>query len=213
MLEWKGWVMIAPSECADGPTGEGGDGYVVDMALWQRLYGYVRGQGGFLTSHEDARDLVQEVFYHLSRTGALERARREAKSEAQFFAFLKTTAKNRMIKNWRKAQARKRGGGVRHLSLNGEDGEWLLNTLATPGRGDASVYLKLEERVAEGEARLRAEFRRRGKAELFKKLQPFLCGESAGIGYAALARESGFSEQALRNALFRARRRFRELLR
>ncbi|MEM8954289.1 MAG: ECF-type sigma factor [Verrucomicrobiota bacterium] len=204
--------MISSSEAAGGLDQGGSGGYRVDMLCWQRLYGYVRGHWGGVVSHEDARDVVQDVFCQLSRSGRFERAGRLAKSEAQFFAFLKKAARNRLIKNWRSSQARKRGGGVRHYSIDGEEGEWLRNTLVSPSRGEGSAYFKLEARVAKAQAQLQAEYRRRGKAELYGKLEPFLCDGSSAVGYAAMARELGASEQSLRTALSRARRRFRELL-
>ena len=54
--------------------------------------------------------------------------------------------------------------------------------------------------------------RRRGKREDFARLKPWLTGEAAHGDQAATARALGMNEGALKVAVHRLRRRFRELL-
>jgi RNA polymerase sigma-70 factor (ECF subfamily) len=61
--------------------------------------------------------------------------------------------------------------------------------------------------------RLEQEAARRGTTERLARLRPFLSGSEPGGTYAALAREWGVGEPAVRVALHRLRRRFGELLR
>ena len=65
------------------------------------------------------------------------------------------------------------------------------------------------DRVVE---RLRNEFVRHGRPEHFQRLKVFLLGQS-DAPYAALAREMNTSEGALKVAIHRLRKRYRELVR
>jgi RNA polymerase sigma-70 factor (ECF subfamily) len=61
--------------------------------------------------------------------------------------------------------------------------------------------------------RLRAEMARSNQAYRFEQLKLFLTGEKAGVGYAELGAQLGISEGAVKVAVHRLRRRFRDLLR
>ena len=60
---------------------------------------------------------------------------------------------------------------------------------------------------------VRAEFRKRGKEEVFERLKVNLIGEENPFYYRETASKPGMSEAALRVAVHRLRRRFGELLR
>jgi RNA polymerase sigma-70 factor (ECF subfamily) len=59
---------------------------------------------------------------------------------------------------------------------------------------------------------LRREFEAHGRGEHFEKLKGFLMGEPEAT-YAALARELGTTEGALKVSIHRMRKRYRELFR
>ena len=61
--------------------------------------------------------------------------------------------------------------------------------------------------------RLEAEFAELGKAQVFTELKIFLTGEKSEIPAAELGRRMGLSDGALRTAVHRLRKRYRELLR
>jgi RNA polymerase sigma-70 factor (ECF subfamily) len=69
--------------------------------------------------------------------------------------------------------------------------------------------LSMLERVME---RLREEFVQHGRPENFERMKVFLLGQSEAP-YAALAREMNTSEGALKVAIHRLRKRYRELFR
>jgi len=52
-----------------------------------------------------------------------------------------------------------------------------------------------------------------GKAEQFQTLKPWLTGDAADLSQAEAARRLGMNEGALKVAIHRLRRRFRELVR
>jgi hypothetical protein len=62
-------------------------------------------------------------------------------------------------------------------------------------------------------ATLRAEFELAGKADEFEILKGFLTAEKGAMPYAQAATRAGMSEGALRVAVHRLRRRFREVFR
>ena len=62
-------------------------------------------------------------------------------------------------------------------------------------------------------ARLQAEFAAEGKQAVFDGLKPFLTGGGAAAGYAQVAAELGMTEGAVKVAVHRLRRRYRQLLR
>ena len=62
-------------------------------------------------------------------------------------------------------------------------------------------------------AKLREEYTGMRKADYFEKLSPLLDGDPLARGYGELASELGASSVALRVAVHRMRRRYRELLR
>ena len=69
--------------------------------------------------------------------------------------------------------------------------------------------LALLERVV---GRLEAESARSGKAALFDRLKATLTGDPDASRYAAIARELGTTEGAIKAAAARLRRRYREIL-
>src|SRR5262249_3826461 len=62
-------------------------------------------------------------------------------------------------------------------------------------------------------ARLAREFAEAGKAELFGQLEGFLVEGSSGKSYREIAAETGLSEEAIKKAVQRMRRRYYELFR
>ena len=61
-------------------------------------------------------------------------------------------------------------------------------------------------------ARLEQEFNALGNAALFAELQVFLLGEKAEQSQADIAAKLGLTEGAVKSAVYRLRRRYRELL-
>jgi len=186
---------------------------------WYPLYAYVRRQG---RSKEDAEDLTQAFFARFLEKNYLEGLSSE---KGKFRAFLLAALKHFLANEWDRAARRKRGGGANLLSLDWQDGETRYQVgPVLQGRDARGVALSpdklydrawavtLLERVI---TRLRDEnaAERFSKARLFEQLKPFLMADHHGLPYAQAAAELGLSEGAVRVAVHRLRRRFRELLR
>ncbi len=176
---------------------------------WFPLYAYVRRQG---ESKEDAEDLTQAFFARFLAKNYLEGLRSE---RGKFRAFLLAALKHFLANEWDKARRQKRGGGVAPLALDWQDADTRYqlepaDRLSPDKLYDRAWAVTLLERVI---ARLRAESAAEGKAGLFDPLKPFLMVGQNAIPYAQAATGLGMAEGAVRVAVHRLRRRYRELLR
>jgi RNA polymerase sigma-70 factor (ECF subfamily) len=179
------------------------------QTYWYPLYAFVRRQG---KTKEDAEDLVQTFFARFLEKNYLEGL---AAERGRFRAFLLAALKHFLANEWDRAQAQKRGGGAEHLSLNWQDADERFHLdppdPTNPERlFDREWALALLDRVI---ARLAAECARDGKADLFTQAKGFLTVSSAAIPYGEAAQQLGVDEGALRVAVHRLRKRYRELLR
>lgn len=176
---------------------------------WYPLYAYVRRHG---RTKEDAEDLTQAFFAQLLRRNDFEGLDR---SNGRFRAFLLASLKHFLANEHDRARRLKRGGGVPLLSLNWDEAETRYHLdpadTASPDKlYDRAWAVTLLERVL---VRLREEAGAAGDSGLFERLRPFLTPGDARCPYAEVARQAGISEGALRVAVHRLRRSYRELLR
>ena len=115
-----------------------------------------------------------------------------------------------------RAQAQKRGGGREALSLDFEEAEGrYLSDAKVDHHTPEVIYeqrwaMTLLDRVL---ARLSAEFAATGKSDWLARLQPFLVEGNGGKSYREIASETSRSEEAVKKAVQRMRRRYYELFR
>jgi RNA polymerase sigma factor (sigma-70 family) len=178
------------------------------QAYWYPVYAYLRRR---TPQADDAQELTQAFFAHLLERNALAAADPD---RGRFRAFLLTACKNFLANERERAHAQKRGGHVRHLSLDFESGEARLQLEAadrfTPDRlFERQWALTLLDRVLQ---LLRAEFVKQGRERNFDLLKVYLGGPGPE-SYAALGVQLDMSEGAARVAVHRLRRRYREILR
>jgi RNA polymerase sigma-70 factor (ECF subfamily) len=119
-----------------------------------------------------------------------------------------------LAKEWSKVQAQKRGGGQRVLSFDSESGEQRLAMdradHMTPDRKfDREWATALLDKVLN---LLEEDYRREGKGELFESLKQTLAGSRETQPYARLAVELSMNEGAVKTAVHRLRKRYRQLL-
>jgi RNA polymerase sigma factor (sigma-70 family) len=174
---------------------------------WYPLYAYVRRRG---YQPDQAQDLTQEFFIRILQGRYLDRADPE---KGRFRSFILTSLKFFMADEEDYRRALKRGGGaVLPLELSTGEDRYLREPAhdETPERiFERRWALSVLDRVVE---RLRKEFVQHGRPEHFERLKVFLLGQSEAP-YAALAREMNTSEGALKVAIHRLRKRYRELFR
>jgi RNA polymerase sigma-70 factor (ECF subfamily) len=178
------------------------------QAYWYPVYAYLRRR---TPQADDAQELTQAFFAHLLERNALAAA---DPNRGRFRAFLLTACKNFVANERERAQAQKRGGQVRLLSLDFDSGEARLQLepveALTPERlFERQWALTLLDRVLQ---LLRDEFAKHGRERNFDLLKVYLGGPGPE-SYAALGAQLDMSEGAARVAVHRLRRRYREILR
>ena len=133
----------------------------------------------------------------------------------RFRAFLLASLKHFLINEWKKLQRLKRGGGEMLLSLDWRTADTQFQVAATnepsPDKAfDREWALALLAKVIE---RLQKECEADGKTKLFGQLKIFLTSGKDGTAQAEVAQALGMEEGAVRVAIHRLRKRYRELLR
>jgi len=178
-------------------------------AYWFPLYAYVRRRGH---TKEDAEDLTQAFFARFLEKNYLEGLSAE---RGRFRAFLLASLKHFLANEWDKSQRQKRGGHVPHLSLDWQTADTRFQIVdpaePSPDRAfDREWAVALLERVI---ARLRDECAAAGKGARFEHLKPFLTSGTGATPYTDAAGALGMEEAAVRAAVHRLRKRYRQLLR
>src|SRR3569833_1132155 len=176
---------------------------------WYPLYVYVRRQGH---SRQDAEDLVQAFFARLLEKNYLEGV---SNNGGKFRAFLLVAVKRFLANEWDRANRQKRGGGELPLSLNWQDADtrYQINpadNISPDKLFDRARAMTVLERVI---IRLRTENSSAGKATMYAQLERYLMVGKDAIAYNVAATTLQMSEGAVRVAVHRLRRRYRELLR
>jgi RNA polymerase sigma factor (sigma-70 family) len=176
---------------------------------WYPLYAFLRSRGH---RAEDAEDLTQAFFARVLEKHAFQQA---DPARGRFRSFLLASLMNFVSNERDKGIARKRGGGVAIVSLELQtaEGRFLLepSTDETPERSfDRRWAMTLLGRVT---ARLQEEMKRGEKQSQFDVLKTYLTGEEPQAGYAQIAGDLSMSEGAIKVAVHRLRKRFRDLVR
>jgi DNA-directed RNA polymerase specialized sigma24 family protein len=183
-------------------------------AYYQPVFRFLRCEG---REEDAARELTQEFFARVlagSGFAGAERAR------GRFRSFLLGAVKHFLQDLRDRERRQKRGGGVGPESLDapgpGDTGTAPGLQVADPAAPVADAWfdrqwaLALMERALTS---LESQFVADGKHRQFEVLKPWLAGTGAGLSQAGAASLLGLTEGALKVAVHRFRKRFRELLR
>jgi RNA polymerase sigma-70 factor (ECF subfamily) len=201
------WTLVRAAQDGAAPEARAA---LADLcaAYWYPLYAFIRRQGH---DAEQSRDLTQELFARLLEKNGLAGVDR---SKGRFRSFLLAACQHFLSNARDRARAQKRGGGRQLLPIDLAAGEQRYG--CDPGHDETPERLfdrrwamALLEQVL---ARLRQEHEDAGKGRLFAALKDHLTGEG-GPSHAELAAELGLSAGAVKVAVHRLRRRYRELLR
>jgi RNA polymerase sigma-70 factor (ECF subfamily) len=174
---------------------------------WYPLYAYVRRRG---YAADQAEDLTQEFFVRVLDGRYLDRADQE---KGRFRAFIITSLKFFLADEADRGRAQKRGGG-HVLSLELSSGEERYQRDPAHNETPERIFERQWARsMLDGVVdRLRAEFVQHGRLDHFDRLKVFLLDQGE-TPYAELARDMGTSEGALKVAIHRLRKRYRDLFR
>ena len=175
---------------------------------WYPLYAYVRKR---VNSLDEAQDLTQAFFCRFIEQDFAATA---DPNRGRFRAFLLTACKHFLSKERDHARAQKRGGGKLPLSLDFASGESCYvagpaETLTAEQLYERQWAIALLNRVMH---HLEAEMLESGRNDSFDHLKGLLAGSSNNTTYAQTASLLGTTEAAARMAVYRMRKRYRELL-
>ena len=175
---------------------------------WFPIYAFLRRWG---QNREEARDATQGFFAYLLERNAIANANPE---RGRFRSFLLGTLKNYVSNEQNRANAIKRGGQQKLVSIDEETAEGLyVHEPATHAAPDNIFERRWAMAVIEeAMKRLHAEYSHAGMEALFVSLQPWLTGDHE-CGFAALGVTLGKSEGNARVLVHRLREAFRTLIR
>jgi len=203
------WTLI--SQMQDGvPTSEHRLALdTICRTYWYPLYVYARRFG---KNEDEARDMVQECFRHLISGNHLKEA---DPLRGRLRTFLLSVLKNTLLHEAERKQAQKRGGGVEAVSLDLRDAEGRY--LTEPISHDATPEQAYERKWAltlleTTRQKLRESYMTAGKESLFDHLSPALAEGERWTGHTQAAAALGIDIGAVRVALHRLRKRYRDLL-
>lgn len=202
------WTLVlrARGKSAEAQTALGD----LCAAYWEPVFRFLSREG---RDPDTARELAQEFFARLLAGGQLAGV---DPARGRFRSFLLGAVKHFLADRRDHERRLKRGGGVAPESLDAPGTE-TSPALEVPDPA-ASLADETFDRawalavLDHGLAALERELAADGKREHFGVLKPWLVGDSAALDQATAARQLGLSEGAVKVAIHRLRKRFRELV-
>jgi DNA-directed RNA polymerase specialized sigma24 family protein len=176
---------------------------------WPPIYSFLRRDGRTV---EDAQDLTQAFFAQLLERRDFDAVRRE---KGRLRSYLLVSLKHFLVNERERAMSLKRGAGrapipLDELMVAGRNEIEPAETLTADRLYERRWALTVLDRVLE---RLHGEYCANGKGALADGFGQILTDETSAPTHAQIARELGMSENAVKQAFHRFRRRYRELLR
>jgi hypothetical protein len=200
------WTQVSRAK-ADSPEGR--------RALADLCNAYYEPVAAFLhcelREEDAARELAHDFFATMLAGGAITRA---AQERGRFRSYLLGAVKHFLSHRRESVRRLKRGGGVENISLN-DTGAGDARALADAGvlSPDAAFDRQWALTVvARALASLRGECAAEGRRDFFEQVKPWLTGEAVRGDQAALVASCGMNANALKVAVHRLKRRFRQLL-
>ena len=201
------WSIVLAAGRADSPSARDALAALC-KSYWYPLYAFARRRG---YRGDQAEDLTQGFFARFLEKHDVQDADR---ARGKFRNFLLASFKNYLANEHDRDTAKKRGGEFifeTFDSVNAEHRYGSAPHALTPEQEFEQQWaLSMLEAVV---AQLEAEYARAGKAPLFALLKEFLPGSAAELTYRQCAESLATSESAVKMAVLRLRRRYRQVLR
>ncbi|MFC1529735.1 RNA polymerase sigma factor [Gemmatimonadota bacterium] len=175
---------------------------------WYPLYAFVRSKGH---SAVDAQDLTQAFFTRIIEKGGFATADRE---RGRFRSYLLGAMKHFLANEWHRAQTQKRGGQVQFVDWDALDPESRYIEMSDTSDNPEYVFDRewAVEIVTTALDTLRHEMTNSGKSDHFEVLKGSLTGED-GTTREEMAARLDMTGEAVKVAIHRLRKRYRDLLR
>jgi RNA polymerase sigma-70 factor (ECF subfamily) len=208
------WSMVL--SCADPNTDEESARIALaDLCrtYWRPIFAFIRQRG---YSVPDAQDLTQGFLLSVLEGKLLERADPD---RGRFRSLLLKALQDFLIDDAIRANALKRGGGIRFVSWD----EWMSETVTDNVFPAAALEQWSAEKVYDARwaataashalSRLGDECEARGHRAVFDVMANYLAADRDDISYSDLAERIGIQVSAIKRLLHQFRVRYRELLR
>jgi DNA-directed RNA polymerase specialized sigma24 family protein len=202
------WTMVLAARERDTPQAQAALARLCET-YWFPLFAFLRRQG---CTSDDAQDLTQAFFACVLDKNYLNDVDR---SLGKFRSFLLASLRHFVANERDRARAKKRGSGRCALSLDFTSAESRYAMEPKHGLTPERIFERqwALELLALVMQRLHADLAASGKEKHFELLKPLLAADSNAPPYAQVAKQLGTSEGAVKVAVHRLRRRYRELLR
>jgi RNA polymerase sigma factor (sigma-70 family) len=176
---------------------------------WRPIYGFIRRQG---VDPEEAKDLTQGFFALLLERRDLDAVRQE---KGRLRSYLLTSLKHFLTNERNREMAIKRGARQHLIPLEDLRDRERIGFETSETLAADQIYERRWARSVLDQvlARLEEDYRASGNVQLFDRLQKSLTDEPDRVSPADTARELGTTESAVRQASYRLRLRYRQLLR
>jgi RNA polymerase sigma factor (sigma-70 family) len=204
------WTLLVDGCRADDPELRRRSLEELCRAYWYPLYAFARRQGG---GREDAEDLTQGFFHYLLEKNLFASASQDL---GKLRTFLLTIFQRYIGDARARDRALKRGGGQALLPLDLREGEERYahepaDPVTPEALYDRSWAMAL---LAKSLDELGRSEESAGRGDHFKVLEPFLNAAAVADGnYETAAQALGMNHEAVRKAVSRLRRKFRDALR
>ena len=198
------WTQVAHAK---------GDSDLAKRALSELCEAYYAPVQAFIRAtvkdDEASRDLTQAFFAQVLKNASLNTA---DPSKGRFRSFLLGAVKHFLSDHWRHSRRLKRGGGQPDLSID-------TDTPTSPGIQPPDAQLppdaEFDRRwalaiLAKALAKLREAWSKKEQLKTFDTLKPWLTGDHADLRQADAAQQLGINENAVKVAIHRLRKQFRE---
>jgi len=202
------WTLVLRAQGSESPAAREA---LADLcaAYWTPVFRFLRRDGH---DEESARELTQEFFARLLARGSIGGA---DPARGRFRSFLLGAVKHFLADRRDRERALKRGAGRAPVPLS--TGTDTVSELPVPDPASPSPDAAFDRDwafavVERALAALADEMAAAGRTELFGVLKPWLVGEVPSLSQAEAARALGLSEGAVKVAIHRLRKRFRELV-
>lgn len=202
------WTLVLAAGRGGSAEAEAALAYLCS-AYWYPIYVFVRRRGH---SVEDAQDLTQSFFTRLLEKKQFSAADRD---RGRFRTFLLTACQHFLLNERDRALAMKRGGGAVAVPIDSVAADLRYQSSLVHDENPEHLYhrqwcLTLLASVLDT---LQDDYRSAGNEILFERLRRFLTSDDDPGTHADAAAELNMSAEAVKVAVHRLRRRYRDALR